>query len=223
MVEQDRQRQAARLAGEWLALLGLREDEGVIAKARAITNFVYQRSNAKISPEPTFSHFGGAREWGTATAPTVDGLCGTFATAVLDLCDKLGIAARRVSLATKQFAEGNAIGDTHELVEVFEPSMGNWVLVDPSFNLTFEADGRLLGLRDLLRAAAEGRNWKAVPIGTLRPGRTVGDYYLPYEDLLWMGSAPAVSGLGDLGSAFRSEGPTFHEIFSTKYPKPGAP
>jgi hypothetical protein len=224
MLEKDRQRQASRTSKGWLALVGIDEAAGVVAKAKAITNFVYQRSNIKGPPDRVFSHFGDARDWDTTPPPTVDGLCGTFTTAVLELCGKFGIAARRASLATQRFAEGNAIGDTHELAEVFDPAGGGWVLFDPSFNLTFEGpDGRLLGLNDLLAAAAEGANWRAVPIGTLRPGRTTADYYLKYEDLLWMGSAPAVPNLGDSGAAFRSRGLSVREVFRAKYPASAAP
>jgi transglutaminase-like putative cysteine protease len=151
MLEKDRQRQASRTSKGWLALVGIDEAAGVVAKAKAITNFVYQRSSIKGPPDRIFSHFDDARDWDTTPPPTVDGLCGTFTTAVLDLCGKFGIAARRASLATQRFAEGNAIGDTHELAEVFDPAEGGWVLFDPSFNLTFEGpDGRLLGLKDLL-------------------------------------------------------------------------
>ena len=222
IAERDRPLQAARWLEGWRMLLGLRSDDGVLARAKGITNFVYQRSNVTYPSEPTFITT--PREWDMVPVPTVDGQCGTFATAVLDLCEKLDVTARRVALATERFAEGKAIGDTHELVEVFDPTNARWVLFDPSFNLTFEGpDGRLLGLKDLLTAAADGKDWRAVPIGTLRPGRTINDYYLKYEDLLWMGSAPAVPKLGSSGVAFCSRAQTVGAVFRAKYPVPVTP
>ena len=208
----------------WADFLRLSDAGGTADRARVITNFVYQRSHITGSDGPTFVRFGGAYEWERVPTRTVDGLCGTFASATLDLYAKLGITGRRVSLATRGFAEGRASGDTHELVEAFDPVSGRWVLFDPSFGLMFQdPDGNLLGLKELMKAAAEGEEWRVVPIGTLRAGRRIDEYYLSYSDLLWMGDAPAVPSLGDKGAAYRSRAQTVGEIYRAMYPSPSTP
>lgn len=220
ILEQDLKRHAAG----WANFLRLSDAGGTVGRARVITNFVYQRSHITGSDGPNFKEFGGAYEWERVPTRTVDGLCGAFATATLDLYAKLGITGRRVSLATRGFAEGRARDETHQLVEAFDPVSGRWVLFDPSFGLMFQdPDGNLLGLKELMKAAAEGEEWRVVPIGTLRAGRRIDGYYLSYSDLLWMGDAPAVPALGEAGAEYRSRAQTVGEVSRAKYPAPVAP
>ena len=208
----------------WIECLGLSDVAGTVDRARVITNFIYQRSNIIGPTGPFFSAFGRADDWEKDPTRTVDGLCGTFVSAALDLSARLSITARRVSLATRGFAEGTDAGATHEIFEVFDPVSRRWILFDPSFNLMFEGpDGQSLGLRDLLKTAAGGKSWRAVPIGTLRPGRSIDDYYLKYSDLLWMGSAPAVPVLGEAGAEYRSQAQSVGEVYRAKYPSFGGP
>ena len=220
ILDQDQQRHSQR----WIELLGLSDVSGTVDRARVITNFIYQRSNVVGLTGSFFCRFGSTDGWEKDPTRTVDGLCGTFVSAALDLSAKLSITARRVSLATRGFAEGTDAGATHEIFEVFDPASRRWILFDPSFNLMFEGpDGQSLGLRDLLKTAADGKSWRAVPIGTLRHGRSIDDYYLKYSDLLWMGNAPAVPVLGEAGAKYQSQAQSVEEVYSAEYPSFGGP
>jgi hypothetical protein len=206
-----------RFRAEWQQVLGFREADSVVTKAKAITNFVYQRSNVTRAATPL--NFGDPRLWTNDPGRTIDGLCGRFGSAVLDLCIKFGIDARPVALATRQFAEGARLHDTHVLVEVFDPIPRQWILFDPTFNVVFEGpDNQLLGLEALMLIAQKGEPWRAVPVGRLREGRTLDSYYLSYADLLFMGNVPAVSRLGDVGAGFRTHPQTVSEVAKEKYP-----
>lgn len=206
----------AAYRSEWEELLGLSASDGTIAKAKAITNFVYQRSNVTRATPPM--SFANPRSWFAAPPRTIDGLCGRFGTAVVELCAALGIVARPVALATQKFFDGTSPGDTHVLAEVFDPAYERWILFDPTFNVVFAGpDDRMMGLRELLASESQGSSWRIVPIGPLRQGRTVDEYYLKYSELLFMGNAPAVSALGDLGAEYRSHAQTVSEVALEKY------
>ncbi len=211
-----------RLITTWNAVFGIRDGDGVVAKAKAITNFVYQRSNVRSGSEPVAS--GAPRDWIGAPPRQINGACGSFADATSKFCKKIGITARIANLATKGFTDGSARFDTHVLVEVFDPESQRWFLADPTFNLTFEGPGgELLGLQGLLQTAADGKAWRAVPIAGLRPGRTTEDYYLRYADLLYAGCVPPVPSLGDSGIEFRTHGQTIDEMARAKYQAPKDP
>jgi hypothetical protein len=206
-----------RFRAEWQELLGFRETDSVVTKAKAITNFVYQRSNVTRAATPL--NFGDPRLWTNDSRRTIDGLCGRFGETAIDLCVKFGIDARPVALATKRFAEGARLGDTHVLVEVFDPARRQWALFDPTFNVVFEGpDNQLLGLEALMLIAQKGEPWRAVPVGPLRKGRTLDAYYLEYEDLLFMGNVPAIPRLGNSGVEFRTHSQTVSEVAKEKYP-----
>ena len=213
------ERDQQRLLATWNAVFGIRDGDGVVAKAKAITNFVYQHSNVRSGSEPVAS--GAPRDWVGDPPRQINGACGNFADATRKFCKKVGITVRIANLATKGFAEGSARFDTHVLVEVFDPESQRWFLADPTFNLTFEGpNGELLGLQGLLQTAADGKIWRAVPIAALRPGRTTEDYYLRYADLLYAGCVPPVPSLGDSGIEFRTHGQTIDEMARAKYPAP---
>jgi len=156
---------SATTVGSWNAVFGIRDGDSVVAKAKAITNFVYQHSNVgRGSPMSS----GAPRDWISDPPRQINGLCGDFADATRRFCEKIGITVRIANLATKGFADGSARFDTHVLVEVFDPESQRWFLADPTFNLTFEGPaGELLGLQGLSQTAADGRTWRAVPIATL--------------------------------------------------------
>jgi hypothetical protein len=204
-------------SSDWKAALGILDDRGVVESAKRITSFVYQRSNVVRASQ--MLSVGAPRDWMTTPPRQINGSCGNFSVAMCRFCKTVGITARIVNLASGRFANGSAPFDTHVLVEVFDPESRTWFLADPTFNLTFEGpSGHLLGLKELLEAAAGGKNWRPVPVGPLRPGRTIDDYYLPYADLLHVGYAPPVPTLGDLGVEFRTHELTIDEMGRVLYP-----
>jgi hypothetical protein len=211
-----------RLLPNWSAVFGIQNGAGTVAKAKAIANFVYQRSSVGSTSEPL--SLGAPREWISDPPRQINGRCGDFSEAMRRFCKRIGITARIANLATERFANGADRFATHVLVEVFDPDSQRWFLADPTFNLTFESqNGQLLGLQELLQTAAEGNVWRAVPIGTLRPGRTIEDYPLKYADLLYAGYVPPVHSLGDLGVEFRTHQLTIEEMGSTMYPATAHP
>lgn len=209
----------ARQRALWLPHLAPSARAGAIELAKAIASFVYCRSRTTGPNEPEFNGFGAAQPWLADPSKTVNGLCGSFAQAMVDLCTRLGVYARLANMATRRFATGLASGDTHVLVEVFEPVSQRWVLMDPTFNTAFRGpSGEHVGLKELFQLADARLKWTAEPIGPLRPGRSIQEYYLTYEDLLFVVSAPAVPELGDLGCEFRSQQRTVQEIQRERYP-----
>jgi transglutaminase-like putative cysteine protease len=203
-------------------VFGIQDDSEFIARVKAITNFTYRRSNCQSDPEPMRN--GTTADWIAVPSLQIYGSCGDFSNAMRMFCKKVGLKARMVNLATARFANGSARFDTHVLVEVFDPDSQTWFLADPTFNLTFEGpSGHLLGLKELLKAAADGNSWQAVPVGPLRPGRTVGDYYLQYAELLHVGYVPPVPALGDLGVEFRTHEMTIDEMGGALYPATANP
>jgi hypothetical protein len=211
--EQDHQ----QLLPVWQGVFGIQDDSEFIARVKAITNFTYQRSNCQSDPEPIRN--GTTADWIAVPSLQIYGSCGDFSNAMRMFCKKVGLKARMVNLATARFANGSARFDTHVLIEVFDSQTQRWTLADPTFNLVFEGpSGQPLGLKELLKIAADGKQWRTVPAGTLRPGRTIEDYYLKYADLLYAAYAPAVGSLGDSGAEFRTHELTIDEMGARMYP-----
>ncbi len=203
----------------WLPSMGLTETGDTVAIAKAAASFVYRRSRVTGPDATQFRSFGSPGSWVADPAKTIDGSCGNFALAMVDLCTQLGVHARIATIATSRFAAGLASGDTHVLVEVFDPESRKWVLLDPTFNTAFRGPGgELVGLKELFRLASAKLKWVVEPIGPLRPGRSIQEYYLTYEDLLFVVDAPAVPALGDNGCEYRSQQTTVDEIGRKQYP-----
>jgi len=94
-----------------------------------------------------------------------------------------GMESRIVYLASRQTVTRRSGDHTHTAVEV--KLGGQWVLQDPTFNVHWELDGRPLGALDLARAFADGKAPTPKMDGCLTaPGRSLGEYYIPYGDLL---------------------------------------
>jgi hypothetical protein len=214
----------ARQRASWLPHLAPSAGTGAVELAKAIAGFVYCRSRTTGPNEPGFNGFGASQPWLADPSKTIDGSCGNFAHAMVDLCTRLGVHARFVNMATRRFATGLASGDTHVLVEVFDPDSRRWMLLDPTFNTMFRGpSGQHVGLRELFQLADAKLKWTAEAIGPLRPGRSIQEYYLTYEDLLFVVSAPAVPALGELGCEYRSQPNTVHEIGRERYPTTSGP
>ena len=108
----------------------------------------------------------------------------------------LGIPNRIAALASKAHLEGNAVGDTHSTVEVFHN--GKWFVSDPTFNVHFDcSDGsRFLSVPEMRACVNEGHKLVPVPGKAQIDGRTVAEYYLPYEELLYAYSRGAATAQG---------------------------
>jgi len=211
----------ARLRNEWFAVLGISGSDSDVEAAMKIVDWVHQHSKIVGASEPQFNSLGSPESWNTQRS--IDGSCGAFSSAVLQILEVFGLIGRRVALASERFARGEELGDTHELVEVFDRSQKRWVLVDPTFNLVFEnAGGRLLGIAELVTLRDQRGAWKPTEIKPPLPRRAIAQYYLPFESLLWVANARAIAGLGepgpdDPGREYRSGAQTVEEIFREKY------
>jgi len=214
----------ARHRDEWFAVLGISESDSDVEAAMKIANWVHQHSRVVGVKAPRFASLGSPYSW--RLQRTVDGDCGTFSSAVLQILRVCGLIGRSVVLGSERFARGEELGDTHELVEVFDRSQKRWVLVDPTFNIVFEdAGGRMRGIAELVTLRDQRGAWKPTEINPPLPGRAIAQYYLPFESLLWVANAPAIAGLGepgpdDPGREYRSGAQTVQEIAREKYSNP---
>ena len=208
---------ATRKKLDWLRLFGTGDKSSDLDKAKTAANFVHQRSIVVGLNDPRFAFFGSVNSWEQLSA-MIAGDCGNFANALIQACENIGVRSRLVSLGSKRFAEGNEIGETHALVEVFDPAANSWILLDPTFNIMFESEsGSWIGIADLMALSNSGATWKPVPIGPVKEGRRVQDYYLPYQSFLFVANAPAVPSLGDRGAAYQSQNSIISEIVKQKY------
>ena len=115
---------------------------------------------------------------------SVHGYCGNFGLAETLLLAEIGIPARPVQLATKQFVEGQDRFATHVLLEFFDPDIGKWVLSDPTFNIGFEdKDGNRLGLSEILADPdPEHPAWRTIQFYPTQANRQVDVYSIPIAD-----------------------------------------
>ena len=99
--------------------------------------------------------------------------------------DALTIPSRIVDLAAESHLTGLAPGDTHVTVEVFHN--GKWFVSDPTFNTHFNCSdgGELLSIPEMQECIKAGRELVPVPGETQIAGRTIAEYYLPYENLIY--------------------------------------
>ncbi|MBM4225855.1 MAG: hypothetical protein FJ167_14030, partial [Gammaproteobacteria bacterium] len=126
----------ARYRDEWFAVLGISGSDSDVKAAMKIADWVHQRSRVVGVDAPRFASLGSPKSW--KLQRTVDGDCGTFSGAALQLVEVCGLIGRSVALGSARFARGEELGDTHALVEVFDRSQKRWVLVDPTFNVFYE-------------------------------------------------------------------------------------
>lgn len=209
---------------EWFAVLGISGSDSDVQAAMKIANWVHQRSRVVGVSEPRFTSLGSPASWNFDRF--IDGDCGTYAIAALQLLEVCGLIGRGVSLGSARFLRGEEQGDTHALAEVFDRSQKRWVLVDPTFNVVFEDEGgRLLGIAELFTLRDQRGAWKPTEIKPPLPGRAIAQYYLPFESLLWVANAPAIAGLGepgpdDPGREYRSGAQTVQEVLREKYSNP---
>lgn len=137
-----------------------------LENALIMTDFVFKRTKLQNSPLD-FYEYGPAGNLERILSGEIGHICQGLAITLSDVLTAYGYAARTVGL----FSDGP---DNHVVTEVIID--GRWVLLDPSFNAYFVGDdGHALGVSEM-------------PAGSLRyvdkvPGRTVEEYYFPYERL----------------------------------------
>lgn len=107
-----------------------------------------------------------------------DLLCYGMSVLYSAMLQAFGLESRFVDLA------GPELGyDTHTTVEV--RINDEWVLQDPTFNIHWEAEGKPVGVVELRAAFYDGKRPSPSTDGfPLLPGRSVQEYYIPYEELL---------------------------------------
>jgi hypothetical protein len=109
--------------------------------------------------------------------------CGGVAIAHVWAMQQLGLPARYVQLAGRDFIEGSDQYQTHAVAEVYYD--GKWRLSDPTFNIHLNcSDGqRHLSVPEAFACLSNGNDLIEVQGSTTIPGRTLADYHLPYDRL----------------------------------------
>jgi hypothetical protein len=166
--------------------------------SRSTQEFAFTVLSSAITFEDRWSHamWAAAEIRGMAKAnnvPAIDSLlldaariesretsatCTDYAVALLELLRQInaGIDARGLGVCLNTF-------DCHKLVEVFHPSLGRWVILDPTFGLTARrvSDGEWASALDL-QAATSAENFEAIEYVMLTTSGTAfaDHYYLDY-------------------------------------------
>jgi len=78
--------------------------------------------------------------------------CATAAIVMLDAARALGLEARRCELHVR----GDEALEAHSTVEVWAVEEGRWVVMDPTFDCSYEIDGRPAGALDIHEAVRRG-------------------------------------------------------------------
>ncbi|MFT6765281.1 MAG: hypothetical protein ACJAZS_000156 [Alteromonas naphthalenivorans] len=108
-----------------------------------IMNFVDKKNNTQWKSEHVKDFYTNAKLGGGLT-------CNGMSELFLHALRLQGYKARKLFVVKN-------IGDpyaTHTLVEVFQD--GKWVIYDPTFNVSFERDGHLLGATDIAKSLLDG-------------------------------------------------------------------
>ena len=84
-------------------------------------------------------------------------LCGDFAKMFIILVQSKGFHARKVGL-------NSADGGGHVVVEVYNPTSQNWVLFDPTFNIYYKFDNKILNAIELMYLMQDDKNNNKIEI-----------------------------------------------------------
>jgi hypothetical protein len=131
-----------------------------------------------------------------AVWPRYNAVCSDFAALLLQVLTDMnvGLSIRRLDIA---FDTNNV--DVHTLVEMLNPGTGEWMLLDPTFDLTVKRpDGSFATAADV-STATRAFNWSGVSyelLGTAE-GLYATQYYLDYPLLFLNVSQPLVTGQGE--------------------------
>ena len=118
---------------------------------RNLSNFVNPKRPGCLKSEHVMDLYEHAKSGGGLT-------CNGISELFLHILRLQGHRARKLFVV-------KSIGDpfaTHTLVEIFEN--GRWVIYDPTFNISFEKDGQLLGAVDIAKSLIDGTSTKIKPI-----------------------------------------------------------
>jgi len=86
-------------------------------------------------------------------------LCGNLAEIYVALCEAEGLTARTVNLSL-MMRDGTFGGDTHVGTEVWTPELGGWIYQDPTFNGSWEVEGKPASALQIHNALMDGREIK---------------------------------------------------------------
>lgn len=154
----------------------------------AAREFVYRNSTVANFTEGNLSPW---HRYLKTSAGNFPQLCGDMSSTLVFILLKVGVPARSVQLAARDYVEGRSKYDTHVTVEAFVNN--RWIVFDPTFNASFTCDPReenavphhLLSIKQMKSCVEAGHDLIVVPGVIQLDGRTVKDYYLPYKDLLF--------------------------------------
>lgn len=118
-----------------------------------------------------------------------EGSCAGFAVGYVKILRSFGFEARAIQLLSKQ-SLGTVSGrmDTHVTAEVKQDSSGQYMVVDPTFNVTFSCSnspGDRLSVRGMQQCVQHGNTLLVHEGKTRIPGRTIAENYLPFEQYLF--------------------------------------
>lgn len=160
---------------------GLVKATSPLSKARILRNYVY--SHSKVGSADRFNfpiNFGLFLRAITGQDKVV---CGGMSRLYYALLSIYQVPARMVFLATNRAVRGYVPNDVHATVEI--KWKHHWVIEDPTFNVEWSENGRLLSYSQLygsynahMKVASSSNGYPLIK------GRTVGSYYLPYRELL---------------------------------------
>jgi hypothetical protein len=188
---------------------GCTDDDSASAVASKIRQRIHDCSSLQDAP-PIEATALGRHQFLSSFMKTkkVLGYCGNLAMAEVLLLQEIGIAARPVSLASRDFAEDNDQFAAHVLLEFFDPDDGEWVLSDPTFNIGIENEqGNRIGLKAILSSESTlpTPSWSILQFPQTQPGRTAGEHNIPYKDLFWWVFAPSIDHFSaPVGDAYRA-------------------
>jgi hypothetical protein len=151
-----------------------------VETSREIRDYVY-RTNVVGSSK---GHADGFDIFSNLGRPDHEQLCGGMSVAHAWALRAAGIPARTVQLAAQTYLDGTERGDTHVTVETFIE--GAWRISDPTFNIELQCsdDAAWLDTEGARQCVARGEKLVAFMGETQIDGRTLADYYAPFEAFL---------------------------------------
>jgi hypothetical protein len=157
-----------------------------------LRDYVY---NSTIVGPGNFNYSNPVDHFISMTQSEVSMLCGGMSVTYKWLLSMFDIPARTVQLATKEYLNGEARYDSHITVEVYDKKLGKWYVSDPTFNISLKCnDGdNAADVEELRACVVNGRDISYIRDGIKYiKGRTIEEYYLPYDKLLYAVNAEQV-------------------------------
>lgn len=169
-----------QIRSEIMADLGLAEGfepSEAVERAREwiyIKNNPLPASSSSINEEDPYQNYIGIK-YGTKSFA-----CAGMSYTLAWMLEQIGIPARQVSIAAKSFFDGTNPYATHQTTEAF--INGEWIVHDPSFNVTFQCDGNTTSVAGLM--ACQGPiTWTYGSV--VFSSRTLEVYPVPFAEHLY--------------------------------------